>query len=127
MDITLDVFRDLGLAFAAAMVMIYIILVAQTGSFVVPLIVMMAIPLTVLGVMPGFYAPQRPGEPNRRRIRRLGLLHRHGHDRHDRTGWHRDPRLDHSRGFHPTGFRTRAARCLMRSWRAVSSVCGLSS
>lgn len=52
--ITLDVFRDLGLAFAAAMVMIYVILVAQTASFVVPLIVMLAIPLTALGVMPGF-------------------------------------------------------------------------
>ncbi len=54
--ITLDVFRDLGLAFGAAMLMIYIILVAQTGSFTVPLIVMLAIPLTALGVMPGFYA-----------------------------------------------------------------------
>jgi multidrug efflux pump subunit AcrB len=54
--ITLDVFRDLGLAFAAAMVMIYIILVAQTGSFTIPMIVMLAIPLTALGVMPGFYA-----------------------------------------------------------------------
>ncbi|MFO0814191.1 MAG: efflux RND transporter permease subunit [Gemmatales bacterium] len=53
--ITLDVFRDLGLAFGAAMIMIYIILVAQTGSFLIPLIVMLAIPLTVLGVMPGFY------------------------------------------------------------------------
>jgi multidrug efflux pump subunit AcrB len=54
-QITLDVFRDLGLAFGAAMVLIYIILVAQTGSFLVPVIVMLAIPLTVLGVMPGFY------------------------------------------------------------------------
>lgn len=53
--ITLDVFRDLGLAFGAAMVMIYIILVAQTGSFLIPVVVMLAIPLTVLGVMPGFY------------------------------------------------------------------------
>ncbi|HMP17340.1 MAG TPA: efflux RND transporter permease subunit, partial [Gemmatales bacterium] len=53
--ITLDVFRDLGLAFGAAMLMIYVILVAQTGSFVIPLIVMLAIPLTILGVMPGFY------------------------------------------------------------------------
>ncbi|MCA9191881.1 MAG: efflux RND transporter permease subunit [Planctomycetales bacterium] len=53
--ITLDVFRDLGLAFGAAMLMIYIILVAQTGSFIIPTIVMLAIPLTVLGVMPGFY------------------------------------------------------------------------
>jgi multidrug efflux pump subunit AcrB len=53
--ITLDVFRDLGLAFGAALVMIYIILVAQTGSFVIPVVVMLAIPLTLLGVMPGFY------------------------------------------------------------------------
>ncbi len=53
--ITLDVFRDLGLAFAAAMVAIYILLVAQMGSFVIPLVVMLAIPLTVLGVMPAFW------------------------------------------------------------------------
>ncbi len=53
--ITLDVFRDLGLAFAAAMLMIYIILVAQTGSFALPIVVMTAIPLTVIGVMPGFW------------------------------------------------------------------------
>ncbi len=53
--ITLDVFRDLGLAFAAAMVAIYILLVAQMGSFVIPLVVMLAIPLTILGVMPGFW------------------------------------------------------------------------
>ena len=53
--ITLDVFRDLGLAFGAALLMIYVILVAQTGSFLVPVVVMLAIPLTVLGVMPGFY------------------------------------------------------------------------
>lgn len=53
--ITLDIFRDLGLAFGAAMLMIYVILVAQTKSFVIPIIVMMAIPLTLLGVMPGFY------------------------------------------------------------------------
>lgn len=53
--ITLDVFRDLGLAFAAAVLMIYVILVAQTGSFLIPALVMLAIPLTVLGVMPGFW------------------------------------------------------------------------
>lgn len=53
--ITLDVFRDLGLAFGAAMLMIYIILVAQMKSFLVPIVVMLAIPLTALGVMPGFY------------------------------------------------------------------------
>jgi multidrug efflux pump subunit AcrB len=53
--ITLDVFRDLGLAFGAAMIGIYVLLVAQTGSFTVPVIVMLAIPLTILGVMPGFW------------------------------------------------------------------------
>lgn len=53
--ITLDVFRDLGLAFGAAMIAIYILLVAQMGSFVIPVVVMLAIPLTVLGVMPGFW------------------------------------------------------------------------
>lgn len=53
--ITLDVFRDLGLAFGAALLMIYIILVAQTGSFMLPVVVMLSIPLTVLGVMPGFW------------------------------------------------------------------------
>ena len=53
--ITLDVFRDLGLAFAAAMVGVYILLVAQTGSFIIPVVVMLAIPLTVMGVMPGFW------------------------------------------------------------------------
>ncbi len=54
-QITLDVFRDLGLAFAAALVGIYILLVAQMGSFVVPIVVMLAIPLTVIGIMPGFW------------------------------------------------------------------------
>ncbi|MEP0845349.1 MAG: efflux RND transporter permease subunit [Phycisphaerae bacterium] len=53
--ITLDVFRDLGLAFGAAMIGIYVLLVAQTGSFVIPIVVMLAIPLTILGVMPGFW------------------------------------------------------------------------
>jgi len=54
-QITLDVFRDLGLAFAAALVAIYILLVGQTGSFVIPVVVMLAIPLTVVGIMPGFW------------------------------------------------------------------------
>jgi hypothetical protein len=53
--ITLDTFRDLGLAFGAALVMVYIILVAQTGSFVIPVILMLSIPLTMVGIMPGFW------------------------------------------------------------------------
>jgi multidrug efflux pump subunit AcrB len=53
--ITLDVFRDLGLAFGAALIAIYILLVGQMRSFVIPLVVMLAIPLTILGIMPGFW------------------------------------------------------------------------
>jgi multidrug efflux pump subunit AcrB len=53
--ITLDVFRDLGLAFGAALIGIYILLVGQTKSFVIPVVVMLAIPLTILGIMPGFW------------------------------------------------------------------------
>jgi multidrug efflux pump subunit AcrB len=53
--ITLDVFRDLGLAFGAAMIGIYVLLVAQMKSFTIPVVVMLAIPLTILGVMPGFW------------------------------------------------------------------------
>ncbi len=53
--ITVDVFRDLGLAFAAALILIYILLVAQTGSLGIPGIMMISIPLTVIGIMPGFW------------------------------------------------------------------------
>jgi multidrug efflux pump subunit AcrB len=53
--ITVDVFRDLGLAFAAALVMIYVLLVAQTQSLGIPVVIMIAIPLTLIGIMPGFW------------------------------------------------------------------------
>jgi multidrug efflux pump subunit AcrB len=53
--ITVDVFRDLGLAFAAALVGIYVLLVAETGSFSMPLIIMLAIPLGLIGIAPGFW------------------------------------------------------------------------
>lgn len=53
--ITLRVFRDMGLAFAAALVGIYFILVINTGSYFMPMLIMMAIPLTILGIMPGFF------------------------------------------------------------------------
>jgi len=53
--ITVEVFRDLGLAFAAALLMIYVLLVAQTQSLLMPVIIMIAIPLTVIGIMPGFW------------------------------------------------------------------------
>ncbi len=53
--ITLRVFRDMGLAFAAALMGIYLILVINTKSYLMPVLIMMAIPLTVLGIMPGFF------------------------------------------------------------------------
>jgi len=53
--ITLRVFRDMGLAYAAALLGIYILLIINTGSFFMPVLIMMAIPLTLLGIMPGFW------------------------------------------------------------------------
>jgi multidrug efflux pump subunit AcrB len=53
MRLTLDVFRDLGSAFAVAIILIYLVLVGYYRSFTIPLIVMGAIPLTVVGVLPG--------------------------------------------------------------------------
>jgi multidrug efflux pump subunit AcrB len=53
--ITVTVFRDLGIAFGAALFFIYVLLVAQTGSLAMPLIIMAAIPLTMIGIMPGFF------------------------------------------------------------------------
>jgi multidrug efflux pump subunit AcrB len=53
--ITLDVFRDLGMAFAGAMMGIYILLVIQMNSFFMPLLIMIALPLTLIGIMPGFW------------------------------------------------------------------------
>ncbi len=61
--ITVDVFRDLGLAFAAALVMIYVLLVMQTDSLGMPIVIMMAIPLTVIGIMPGFWLLNLLPEP----------------------------------------------------------------
>ncbi|AGW14442.1 efflux RND transporter permease subunit [Megalodesulfovibrio gigas] len=54
-QITLQVFRDLGLAFGAALLGIYILLILQTNSFSLPLLIMTAIPLTLLGILPGFW------------------------------------------------------------------------
>ncbi|GAB4338891.1 MAG: efflux RND transporter permease subunit [Candidatus Abyssubacteria bacterium] len=54
-DITVRVFRDLGIAFGAALLGIYVLLTIQTKSYSMPLIIMMAIPLTLIGIMPGFW------------------------------------------------------------------------
>lgn len=54
-SITLDVFRDLGLAFGTALLGIFILLMFQTGSRTLPLLIMSAIPLSMIGIMPGFW------------------------------------------------------------------------
>ena len=53
--ITLRVFRDLGIAGMAAFLGIYLLLVVQMNSFFLPLLIMVAIPLTLIGIMPGFW------------------------------------------------------------------------
>jgi multidrug efflux pump subunit AcrB len=50
--ITLEVFRDLGTAFAACLVLIFVLMVGWFRSFLTPVIVMMAIPFSLVGIMP---------------------------------------------------------------------------
>ncbi len=60
--ITVEVFRDMGLAFAFALVGIFFVLRLQTSSTTLSLIIMSAIPLTVIGIMPGFWLLNQFGE-----------------------------------------------------------------
>jgi multidrug efflux pump subunit AcrB len=53
--ITYEVFRDLGAAFAAVMVLIYILVVGWFRSFLVPLVIMAPIPISLIGIIPGHY------------------------------------------------------------------------
>ncbi|MCC6931849.1 MAG: efflux RND transporter permease subunit [Deltaproteobacteria bacterium] len=50
--ITLEVFRDLGLAFSAVLVLIYVLMVGWFKSFATPLVVMAAIPFSLIGILP---------------------------------------------------------------------------
>ncbi len=52
-QITYETFRDMGIAYAVGLILIYLLIVAQFGSYLVPLIIMAPIPLTIIGVMPG--------------------------------------------------------------------------
>jgi multidrug efflux pump subunit AcrB len=51
--VTFETFRDMGMAYAVALVAIYMLVVWQLGSFVIPAIIMAPIPLTLLGIVPG--------------------------------------------------------------------------
>ena len=52
-QVTYETFRDMGLAYAVGLALIYLLVVAQFGSYLTPLIIMAPIPLTIIGVMPG--------------------------------------------------------------------------
>ena len=54
--ITVEVFRDLGLAFAAVLVLIYVLVVGWFKSFKTPLVIMAPIPLTLVGILPAHAA-----------------------------------------------------------------------
>jgi len=51
-QITIEVFRDLGLAFGAVLILIYILIVGWFQSFVTPLVIMAAIPFSLVGILP---------------------------------------------------------------------------
>ena len=52
-QITYETFRDMGIAYSVGLLLIYLLVVAQFRSYVVPLVIMAPIPLTIIGVMPG--------------------------------------------------------------------------
>ncbi len=52
-QVTFETFRDMGIAYGVGLILIYLLVVAQFKSYVVPLIIMAPIPLTIIGVMPG--------------------------------------------------------------------------
>jgi multidrug efflux pump subunit AcrB len=53
LQVTLDTFRDMGIAYAVGLIMIYLLVVGMFKSYSVPLIIMAPIPLTLIGIMPG--------------------------------------------------------------------------
>lgn len=60
--ITIKVFRDLGIAFGVACIGIFVVLTIQTGSMLLAVIIMLAIPLVMIGVVPGFWFLNQIGE-----------------------------------------------------------------
>ena len=87
--ITIEVFRDLGLAFAAVLMLIYVLMVGWFRSFLTPLVVMAAIPV-LAGRHPA--GARRDG----------GVLHRHVDDRFHGGRRHRGSQLDHPGRLHRT-------------------------
>jgi multidrug efflux pump subunit AcrB len=52
-QVTFETFRDMGIAYGVGLILIYLLVVAQFKSYLVPLVIMAPIPLTIIGVMPG--------------------------------------------------------------------------
>ena len=52
-QVTYETFRDMGIAYGVGLLLIYLLVVAQFKSYLVPLVIMAPIPLTIIGVMPG--------------------------------------------------------------------------
>jgi len=52
-QVTYETFRDMGIAYGVGLVLIYLLVVAQFRSYLVPLVIMAPIPLTIIGIMPG--------------------------------------------------------------------------
>ncbi len=52
-QVTYETFRDMGLAYSVGLVLIYLLVVAQFRSYLVPLVIMAPIPLTIIGILPG--------------------------------------------------------------------------
>jgi len=52
-QVTYETFRDMGFAYAVGIILIYLLVVAQFRSYLIPLVIMAPIPLTIIGVMPG--------------------------------------------------------------------------
>jgi multidrug efflux pump subunit AcrB len=89
--ITYEVFRDLGLAFAAVLILIYGLVVGWFQSFLTPLIIMAAIPFSLVGILPGARAAAR-------------LLHGDLDDRLHCRGRHRGAELHHPGGLYRVAF-----------------------
>ena len=52
-QVTYDTFRDMGIAYSVGLLLIYLLVVAQFRSYLVPLVIMAPIPLTIIGILPG--------------------------------------------------------------------------
>jgi multidrug efflux pump subunit AcrB len=59
-EVTYVTFRDMGGAFAVALLGIFVLVVAQFGSFKLPLVILTPVPLTLIGIMPGHWLFSAP-------------------------------------------------------------------